>query len=373
MQTQLIQNAGPRAAEPQPATKDYKPSPTDFSAVLGSLFAVVTAGQSPPAAREASPQARPEPVQNEPAPTWPDHSLAPDPRGKPAITSGEGVADRAPGAGNTLQRSGDSSRQDPEVQARRESADPPVQQLQAATPRPRQVPSPLLPVGTPDIPAPSGTSPGSELPEVPLSNDPTGPVAGASPPSTDVVVAVPGLAANVSPAAVEGSSSSSAPQESMSPVVSASGLQAGPAAPSLRTAMTGSPLAPSSVERMATAIRTQAAMGGGKVKILLHPPHLGALKIEVSVRDSVVFARMEADSQSARHSLQQHQSDLKQALEERGLSLGQMSVSVSQGDGNGREAQFASASAPLAFEAEPEAVSDSRPEAQLPHLLDVTV
>ncbi|MCE9583370.1 MAG: hypothetical protein K8T20_12865, partial [Planctomycetes bacterium] len=65
--------------------------------------------------------------------------------------------------------------------------------------------------------------------------------------------------------------------------------------------------------------------------------------------------------------------DLRQSLEDQGLSLGQMSVSVSQGDGNGSEAPFASAPALLPFGAEPESVPDSRVEVRLPRLLDVTV
>src|SRR6185295_13874280 len=61
MQTQLIQT-GTRPADQAPPSKDNRPSSSDFAAVLGSLFAVVPAGQAPPTAHEAGPSGRPDSV-----------------------------------------------------------------------------------------------------------------------------------------------------------------------------------------------------------------------------------------------------------------------------------------------------------------------
>ncbi|MEK7468282.1 MAG: flagellar hook-length control protein FliK [Planctomycetota bacterium] len=219
--------------------------------------------------------------------------------------------------------------------------------------------------GIETVPGPSGElAPVSEVPE-----------------STGIAAAVPNLSAPTAPAAArsvatrDASVSASTPiaADSPSSPVPASAPQSGQAAPVLRSATPSGPLSPSSVDRVTAAVKAQASLGGGRVKILLHPPHLGALRIEIAVRDGVVFARMETDSQSARHSLQQHSNDLRQSLEDQGLTLGRMSVSVSQGEGNGAEGSFASNPEPFFTEAEPETVSDSRPEARLPRLLDVTV
>lgn len=389
MQTQSI--SGNRQADQAPATRDNEPASTAFSAVLGSLFAAFPAGQAPDVAREAGPQGRPD--------------------------AGRDVADavRPGGADGRRERLSQEESSTPPIRQQLEPRSPGRSQETSPSPAPRDASA--SPAGTaekastgrsiaPSVPSassapPSGitvapvlpadgnlvASPVSFIVASPQGLETPPELAGLNVPSPDA----PALAGNVAaaplspampvppamPALPAGDASVSAPTpaaaDSQSPAVTASGPQAGPAAPVLRSAQPAGPLAPSSVERVAAAVKAQASMGGGRIKILLHPPHLGPLRIEVAVRDGVVFARMETDSQSARHSLQQHANDLRQSLEDQGLTLGRMSVSVSQGDGNGSEALFASGPGRFFGDAEPETASDSRPEAHIPRLLDVTV
>ncbi|MCE9581651.1 MAG: flagellar hook-length control protein FliK, partial [Planctomycetes bacterium] len=141
--------------------------------------------------------------------------------------------------------------------------------------------------------------PGEQPAPTALAPVPTGNIAAAAPslpsPTTPVTAA--------GDAPVSAAASSSTAADSQVHAVPASGPQAGSTTPVLRTAKPEGALAPSSVERVAAAVKAQASLGGGRVKILLHPPHLGALRIEVVVRNSVVYARMETESQGARHSL----------------------------------------------------------------------
>lgn len=393
MQTQSV--SGNRQADQAPALRDDRPVSTAFSSMLGTLFAAFPAGQSPEVAREAGNQDRPE--------------------------AGRDVADAVRPGGTHGPRTRFSQEdaaidRNPPIRQQVEPRSPDSQKGTTPSPAPRDAsasqagPEDVAGTGrsiAPSVP-PASSSPQSTGPTIAPVLPADGNLVGSSasfivvspqgletPPETGGEIApssgIPAIAGNAAatpvptatpalpatPALTAGNTSVSAATpaaaDSQSPAVTASGPQVGPAAPVLRSAQPAGPLAPSSVERVAAAVKAQASLGGGRIKILLHPPHLGPLRIEVAVRDGVVFARMETDSQSARHSLQQHSNDLRQSLEDQGLTLGRMSVSVSQGDGNGSEAPFASNPAAFFGDVEAETASDARPEPLIPRLLDVTV
>ncbi|NUN48102.1 MAG: flagellar hook-length control protein FliK [Candidatus Brocadiae bacterium] len=184
----------------------------------------------------------------------------------------------------------------------------------------------------------------------------------------------PALAAALQPA-----TTASGPTEA---VTGQNGVSTGPipsaaqpaaATATLRSSKLAAVLQPASVERIAAVVRAQALQGGGRVKLLLHPPHLGALKVEVTVRDGLVLARLEVESPQARHALEARVSELRDALEAQGLSLGGMEVSV----GGGQEAEDGSAwTSPESHQAFPEvesAPADAPPEPRKLRLLDLTV
>lgn len=410
MQTQSI--AGPRQPDQAPPSRDNRPASMEFSALLGSLFAAFPAGQAPEVAREAGSTDPSGPGQEIGAPYCPVESPArrvSDEDRPEAVSRADGQSARTPADApadgphqptrqQVEHRSPESPKPSPfssrPMEVSKSAAGTATGTPDAASLAPvtgsvfveasssGQPVAPGVPAaGVPGAPAePFVVSPSQGLEAVPGTSGELAPVSDV-PASAGFAAAVPNSPATPAPVAMPAATAGDASVSAAKPVtadsqpnpVTASGPQAGPATPVLRTAKPEGPLAPSSVERVAAAVKAQASLGGGRVKILLHPPHLGALRIEVAVRDGVVFARMETDSQSARHSLQQHSNDLRQSLEDQGLTLGRMSVSVSQGEGNGSEGSFSSGPGPFFGDAEPEVVSDSRPEAQLPRLLDVTV
>lgn len=105
----------------------------------------------------------------------------------------------------------------------------------------------------------------------------------------------------------------------------------------LRPAGTSGPNQSPILERVRIAIAKLQAKGGGSAKIVLHPPKLGTLKIQVQARDGVVWARFEPDSMAARHVLVQNQDVLRDALGRQGLELGGFEVSAGGADGQGED------------------------------------
>jgi flagellar hook-length control protein FliK len=400
MQTQSI--AGTRTPDQAPPSRDKRPASMEFSAMLGSLFEAFPVGKAPDAAGICGTQDRPSAGSelqdatrigdSQPSGPGDDNTVdthssvegpkAPSPREKDSAGSNpSGQQPEARAAERKLEPDGSSAPRTGVAHQPGTSGQGTNDGGSSHVATPAVTPTPLAT----SVFLPATPEAGTSMPATPssvaadLQDFVTVPEASGEVATVTGAQATAGLAPaspnSSSPVLTAGDSpvSAATPAEPQVNTVSASGPQAGAAAPTLRTAKPEGPLAPSSVDRVAAAVKAQASLGGGRVKMLLHPPHLGALRIEVAIRDGVVFARMETDSQAARHSLQQHSFELRQSLEEQGLSLGSMSVSVSQGESNGSEGAFSSNPAPLFPEAEPEIVSGSLPEARLPRLLDVTV
>ncbi|MGQ9486489.1 MAG: flagellar hook-length control protein FliK [Armatimonadota bacterium] len=68
------------------------------------------------------------------------------------------------------------------------------------------------------------------------------------------------------------------------------------------------------------------------VTLQLEPEHLGKLRVTISVSDGTIHTHIVADNHAVRQMLESNSTLLQQALQERGLQLGALQVSV-QGDG----------------------------------------
>ena len=82
-------------------------------------------------------------------------------------------------------------------------------------------------------------------------------------------------------------------------------------------------------EKMETLSKQQEQ---GRVTLQLEPEHLGRLRVTVSLREGAIHTHIVADNHTVRQMLENNSSLLQQALQQRGLHLGALQVSV-QGDG----------------------------------------
>ncbi len=86
----------------------------------------------------------------------------------------------------------------------------------------------------------------------------------------------------------------------------------------------GSALTQQQQTRMLDRVRRAfdvARQRGGPLRIRLHPPELGSLKLEVQVQRGVVRAQLETDTVAARTALIEHLGQLKERLAEAGLRV----------------------------------------------------
>ena len=88
------------------------------------------------------------------------------------------------------------------------------------------------------------------------------------------------------------------------------------------------------VQRVARAFE---AMGdrGGSVRLRLHPPELGSLRLEVTVRNGTMTARLEVESNSARTMLLDNLPALRDRLAGQDIKVGRFDVDLSDRSGGG--------------------------------------
>ena len=86
------------------------------------------------------------------------------------------------------------------------------------------------------------------------------------------------------------------------------------------------------IERVAGAFRA-ASQGDGTVRMRLHPPELGSLRLEVSVRDGALGARLETDTPEARSVLLDHLPALRDRLAQQDIKIERFEVSYQNGFG----------------------------------------
>ena len=71
------------------------------------------------------------------------------------------------------------------------------------------------------------------------------------------------------------------------------------------------------------------------VRLRLSPPELGSLRLEVSVRDGAMTARLEVENQSARQLLLDSLPALRERLAQQDIRIERFSVDVGPHDGGG--------------------------------------
>lgn len=81
------------------------------------------------------------------------------------------------------------------------------------------------------------------------------------------------------------------------------------------------------IQRVARALEA-APQRGGLLRLRLRPPELGALRLDVSLRDGNLSARIEAETHTARTVLLEHLPQLRERLAEHGLRIEQFEVDV---------------------------------------------
>jgi flagellar hook-length control protein FliK len=68
----------------------------------------------------------------------------------------------------------------------------------------------------------------------------------------------------------------------------------------------------------------------GEVRLRLSPPELGSLRLQVSVQDGVMVARMETETEAARSSLVNNLPTLRERLAEQGIRVERFDIDLMQ-------------------------------------------
>lgn len=69
---------------------------------------------------------------------------------------------------------------------------------------------------------------------------------------------------------------------------------------------------------------------GGEVRLRLSPPELGSLRLQISVQEGVMVARMETETESARNSLAESLPALRERLAEQGIRVERFDIDLMQ-------------------------------------------
>ncbi|MCS7305073.1 MAG: flagellar hook-length control protein FliK [Thermoguttaceae bacterium] len=70
--------------------------------------------------------------------------------------------------------------------------------------------------------------------------------------------------------------------------------------------------------------------GGGTVRLRLHPPELGSLRVELLVREGVLRARMEVETSAARAAILEHLPILRERLAQQDIRIEQFDVEIGE-------------------------------------------
>ncbi|HEX7898200.1 MAG TPA: flagellar hook-length control protein FliK [Planctomycetota bacterium] len=162
--------------------------------------------------------------------------------------------------------------------------------------------------GEPELPPPS------RAPTVAVAPVPAAPIARPADPPAAAVVVAKDLPDPVR--AVGGAAAPPAPPASAAP---AAAEAAGLANAEL-------------VDRILRASRLVQSRGISRLRLVLDPPELGEVRLDLSLRGNVVHGAFQADAPGAAEALGSRLSELKAALEKRGLRVGELSVSAAGAD-----------------------------------------
>lgn len=87
------------------------------------------------------------------------------------------------------------------------------------------------------------------------------------------------------------------------------------------------------IDKIVKSMTVTLKRGESEVRIMLQPAKLGAVRIDLSVKDGVLNASFETQTQAARHAISGSLPQLKAALESQGIEVGGFNVTVEQESG----------------------------------------
>jgi flagellar hook-length control protein FliK len=87
------------------------------------------------------------------------------------------------------------------------------------------------------------------------------------------------------------------------------------------------------IDKIVKSMTVALKRGESEVRIMLQPAKLGAVRIDLSVKDGVLNASFETQTQAARHAISGSLPQLKAALESQGIEVGGFNVTVEQESG----------------------------------------
>jgi len=88
------------------------------------------------------------------------------------------------------------------------------------------------------------------------------------------------------------------------------------------------------IKQIVEAAEKKLSNGLGRVKIKLHPPHLGILHMDVLVKDNKVHVILQTQNSNVSHILQSNVEQLKDSLHSQGLIVSNVNVSLQEESGN---------------------------------------
>lgn len=80
------------------------------------------------------------------------------------------------------------------------------------------------------------------------------------------------------------------------------------------------------IQQIADTAGARLASDSGRIRMVLNPPHLGTVDMDVSIRNNKVFAVLHTDNSDVRHALQSNMEQLKVSLHNQGLTVDSISV-----------------------------------------------
>jgi flagellar hook-length control protein FliK len=90
------------------------------------------------------------------------------------------------------------------------------------------------------------------------------------------------------------------------------------------------------IDKIVKSMTMAVKRGESEVRIMLQPARLGNVRIEMQVKDGVLNASFETQTQAARHAISNGLPQLKAALESQGIEVGGFNVSVEQESGQSK-------------------------------------
>lgn len=94
------------------------------------------------------------------------------------------------------------------------------------------------------------------------------------------------------------------------------------------------------VERLMKAARMTQLKGQSRLKMVLNPPNLGSLKVDLAMKEHVLNGTLRTETAAARDMILSQMQSLKDQLETQGIHVGSFDVHCDAGSGQARQQEF---------------------------------